>query len=118
VTESEYERGVSAGEVLARLAGHDRHLASINGSLVKVAENGIDQNKAINTLALAVQRLADEFAASQRTLVITAQALEDARKARRDQSAQTWSPVAKVFTTLGALAVIVQIILGILAATK
>jgi hypothetical protein len=110
--DGEYERGVTAGEVAARLAGHDKHFASINGSLVKVAENGIDQTRAINALTMAVQRLTDEFAASQRTLITTAAALKDAEAARRDKMAQTWSPVQKTTTIVLAMVAIAGLVLA------
>lgn len=107
-----YDRGVAAGEIAARLAGHDRHFASINGSLVKVAENGIEQTKAINALTLAVQRLADQADANAKTVITTAAALKDAEAARRDKTAQTWSPVQKTVTIVLAVVAVVGLILA------
>jgi hypothetical protein len=94
------------------------NFASINGSLVKVAENGVEQTKAINALTMAVQRLTDEFTASQKTLVATAAALKDAEAARRDKAAQVWSPVQKVIAVIGGVAALAAIVLAIVAARK
>jgi len=109
----EYERGHLAGEIAARLAGHDRHFASINGSLVKVAENGIEQTKALNALRLAVQRLADQADANQRTVITTAAALKDAEEARRTSSESSWSPWQKALAVLLAAVAVADLILAI-----
>lgn len=48
-----YDRGMVAGKVDARLADHDNHFASINGTLAEI-------NNALNTLNLSVQRVGDK----------------------------------------------------------
>ena len=98
-----YDRGVTAGEISARLSGHDEHLAAINGSLERVADE-------LHGLKLAVQRLADQAVARDATVVTTAKALKDAEDARRNTAEQRWSPVAKVFAALGALAAIAAVV--------
>jgi hypothetical protein len=97
-----YDRGVIAGEVAARLAGHDEHFAAINGALTRVAEE-------LHGLRLAVQRLGDQAAARDATAATTAAALKDADDARRDAAERRWSPVAKVFAVLGALAAVAAV---------
>lgn len=100
---SDYERGVAAGGIEARLADHDRHFALINGSLVKVAENGIEHVRAINSLVLQVQRLADQADASARTAVATAKALKDADESRRAVSERAWTPWQRLIAVVGGL---------------
>ena len=89
-----YDRGTVAGKIDARLAGHDQHFATINGSLEKVASE-------LHELKLAVQRLGDQAVSRDATVVTTAAALKDAEDARRSKSEQTWSPFAKTITVLG-----------------
>lgn len=98
-----YDRGVVAGEIAARLAGHDKHFASINGSLAKIAEE-------MHGLRLAVQRLGDQAEANAATVLTTAKALKEAEEARRDKSDQSWSPWQKLFAGLGALAALAGIV--------
>jgi len=92
-----YERGHLAGEIAARLAGHDRHFAAINGSLERIAAT-------LTAQTLAIQQLADQAKADAVTRVATATALKDAEDARRDKGEQTWSPYSKVFAAIAALA--------------
>ena len=87
---SQYERGVAAGEIAARLRGHDEHLAAINGSMADVARQ-------LKALVLEVQWLADAAEADRRTVVTTAKALKDASDAG-------WSPWARAGAMLAALA--------------
>jgi hypothetical protein len=80
-----YDRGVLAGEINARLAGHDKHFAAINGSLTKV---GLE----LEGQRLLLQRLADQADAAARTAITTAAALKDADEARRNSAEQKWTP--------------------------
>lgn len=98
-----YDRGVAAGEIAARLAGHDKHFAAINGHLA-------DMSESLHGLRLAVQRLGDQAEANQSTVLTTATALKDAEEARRDKSEQTWSPWQKLFAGLGAAAALTAVI--------
>lgn len=98
-----YDRGTVAGEISARLAGHDRHFASINGSLEKLAHE-------MHQLALAVQRLGDQAEASAATVVTTAAALANAEKARREQGDRAWSPWQKLIAAVGGLAAVVVVV--------
>lgn len=102
---AEYERGVVAGEIAARLADHDQHLAKINGSMNDVA-------RALHALTLAVQRLGDQADASAKTVIATAAALEKADAARRAQSETSWSPLTRIGV---AVSIIVALIGAYLA---
>jgi hypothetical protein len=101
-TDDAYDRGHMAGEINARLAGHDRHFQTINGSLADVA-------KEMHGLTLAVQRLGDQAVARDATVVTTAKALKDAEDARRAQSDQSWSPFARLLAVLGGLAALAAV---------
>jgi hypothetical protein len=92
-----YDRGHAAGEIAARLAGHDKHFAAINGSLADLATE-------MHSLTLAVQRLGDQSVARDATTLATAAALREAEEARRSKSDTSWSPWAKVFATIAAVA--------------
>jgi hypothetical protein len=91
-----YDRGTVAGKIDARLAGHDKHFESINGSLEKVAAE-------LNGLKLAVQRLGDQAVSRDATVVTTAAALKDAEDARRSKTESAWTPVAKAIA-IGSVA--------------
>jgi hypothetical protein len=95
----EYDRGHLAGEIAARLAGHDKHFAAINGSLADIASR-------LHELTLAVQRLGDQAVSRDATVVTTAAALKDAEEARRAKSETSWSPLARASTILGVLVAI------------
>jgi ABC-type transporter Mla subunit MlaD len=101
-----FERGAKAGEIQARLAGHDTHFASINGSLGQIVGE-------LRSLNLAVQHLSDQASANAATVITTAAALKDAEDARRDQSVQTWTPWARTLALLGGLVAIMAIIADI-----
>lgn len=102
---ADYDRGHLAGGIDARLAGHDKHFAAINGSLADLA-------KEMHTLTLAVQRLADSADADRRTVVTTAAALKDAEDVRRTATTTSWAPWAKLATAIGAIAAAVGVYLS------
>jgi outer membrane receptor for monomeric catechols len=85
---SAYDRGVAAGEIAARLAGHDQHFGAINGSLGRMADE-------MHEMRLALQRLGDSAAADRATVVTTAVALKDAEEARRDATDTRWAPLQR-----------------------
>jgi hypothetical protein len=93
---SEYERGVAAGQVLSRLDSHDQHLSKINGSMDRVADELNKLNKLNVELLLAVQRLGDAANSDRATVITTATALEKAEAARRDKSVSRWTPVERL----------------------
>ena len=106
--ESAFERGKRAGEIDARLDGHDKHLAKINGSMDRFAIE-------MKNLTLAVQRLGDEAisrnasvdardAARDATVVATAAALEKEAASRRDKATSKWTPLERLGGAIGALA--------------
>lgn len=86
--DTEYERGVVAGAIETRLAGHDRHFAAINGHLADVAET-------LNRVELTLQRLADQATGRDATTRATATAVRDASDARRAESERRWTPVQR-----------------------
>jgi hypothetical protein len=95
-----YDRGHTAGEISARLAGHDKHFATINGSLIDLAA----EMKAVN---LQLQRMADAMQADRERALATATALREADEARRATGERHWTPLTRVavlVTTLAALA--------------
>jgi len=107
-----YDRGVIAGEVATRLAGHDKHFSSINGSLDRIAGT-LDQFLARqNIMILEVQRLSDKATASAATVIATASALKDADEARRAQSVTAWSPWQKVLAAIAGIGVVFGMIVG------
>ncbi len=103
-----YDRGVAAGEIAARLAGHDKHFAAINGSLADVARE-------MHALTLAVQRLGDQAVSRDATVVTTAAALKDAEDARRSKSETSWSPFARGIAVVATLATVAGLFLTYLA---
>lgn len=103
-----YARGAEAGEIRERLASHDRHFASINGSLAKVATE-------MHDMTLAVQRLGDQAEAGNRSAAATAQAVRDAQAARLARSAEVWSPWQKTFAVLAAVATAVALFIALRA---
>jgi hypothetical protein len=96
-----YDRGELAGQIAARLAGHDRHFEVINGSLAKVADG-------LHELTMAVQRLGDQAVSRDATVVTTAAALKDADAARRDKSDRSWSPLARLSAAAGVAAALLS----------
>ena len=113
-----YNRGVDAGVIDTRLAGHDRHFQMINGSLERMNEH-------LQSIDLSLQRLADQAAASNATAIATAKALADAdemrdraERARRDVSERRWTPVARFTVLLGALVGLAGVVVAIYATQK
>jgi hypothetical protein len=94
-SDSEYDRGHLAGVIAERLASHDRHFATINGSLADVAVQ-------LGKVALGMQRLADQADARDATAIALAAALKE--KAETDRS--RWTPVQVVlYAVLGVVGV-------------
>lgn len=100
-----YDRGVLAGEVATRLAGHDKHFEAINGSLAEMVRE-------LHGLGMAMQKMADQNAAAAVTVVATASALKDAEEARRNLSTQSWTPVQRFLAVLGTVSTAVATALG------
>lgn len=126
--ESAYDRGHEAGGIEARLGGHDRHFAAINGQLGDIDGRLTDMANLIGGLEKAVQRLADQAVARDATVITTAaalkdtvnttaNALKDAEAARRDKSEQSWSPVAKLLAVLGSVVAVVAVSVSLYIAT-
>jgi hypothetical protein len=102
-----FDRGHAAGAIAERLASHDRHFSAINGSLDRLANE-------MHTLTLAVQRLGDQAVSRDATVVTTAAALKDAEEARRQSSEHSWSPWARAFAAVAALATAVGLVLALM----
>ena len=103
----DYERG----RVDQTLSEHATHLARINGSIDRFADE-------VHELTLGIQRLADAADADRSTVKVTAQALEKAEQARWDKSEQGWTPFQRGLAIIGGLAAIIGAIYLILTATS
>ena len=108
---SAYDKGVTAGEIGARLAGHDKHFAEINGSVKDLKDE-------MHQLVLGVQRLGDAADADRATVKTTAAALKDAEEARRDSTDQRWSPKARLIATVVAFAAAIEAVILIYNSLK
>lgn len=103
---SDYQRGMEAGEVAgkidARLAGHDKHFATINGSLEKWAVE-------MHSLNLQVQRLADQASARDAIGAAAERAAREIDETRRKYADGRWWSWQRVFAysvAAGAVAAI------------
>jgi hypothetical protein len=103
-----YFRGKTEGRIEARLDGHDKQLAAINGSVTRTAE-------ALSELASQVQRLGDQAIAREATVITTAKALKDAQDAQRDKTEQTWLTPLRLITIMASLATVAGTAIGLLA---
>jgi len=88
-----FERGQRSGKTDARLDGAEDRLHKINGSISELIAE-------VRIVATNVQRLADRFEASEKTVIATAEALEKADVARRAKVDQGWSPLARWATAI------------------
>jgi hypothetical protein len=102
--QTEYERGLAAGQVLSRLDSHDDHLNKINGSMERVA----DELKSLN---LNVQHMADAAEADRARAVVVAEALEKADRTREKTAARHWTPIERMI----AIGTVVVPLLALLA---
>jgi uncharacterized alpha-E superfamily protein len=102
----EYRRGM----VDQTLSEHAQHLAKINGSIDRFADE-------VGQLTLAIQRLADAADADRSTVKVTAEALEKAEQARRDKSEQGWTPLQRGLAVIGGLAAVIGAVIAVLALT-
>lgn len=108
-----FARGTAAGKVEARLDGHDRQLAAINGSVARTADALTELSIHVSDLKLEVQRLRDQNVARDATVLTTAAALKDAEEARRNRSEQAWSTPLKLTAILAGLATVVGTVVGL-----
>lgn len=97
-----FARGSVAGEINARLAGHDEHFKAINGSIERLATS-------MEGVRLELQRNNDAQLARDATVVTTAAALEAARKTRQEQSEHVWAVPARIYAFLGAIGIVIAI---------
>jgi hypothetical protein len=115
---SDYDQGVTAGRIDARLADHDKHLAKINGSMDRVADRLTDLVQGNRDLLLLVQRLGDAADADRATAISLATALEKADTARRDKSTTTWTPLSRLIAVVVAVAVVAGVVIAFAALHK
>lgn len=111
---SDYDRGVTAGGIEARLANHDRHFEVINGSIVDGKNATLGLRDEIHELRLAIQQLADQAKASAEAAIKTAFALKEADEARRNSADQRWSPWQKMLAILAGISVVVGAVVAVL----
>jgi len=90
-----YNRGV----VDTRLDNHDAQIAATNALLARTIS--IEQS-----LTSTVQTLTEARVTDAATRVATAQAVKEAKDLTESQAHEGWSPVAKLATAVGILAVI------------
>lgn len=102
---SDYDQGVIAGRIEARLAQHDKHFADLNGSIRELAGE-------VHNVVLAVQRLGDAAEADRATVIARAAALKEAEDTRRAQSETRWTPMARLITVIVAVAVVAGVIIA------
>ena len=107
---SEYDRGVTAGQVAARLDSHEKHLAKINGSMEGVRIELATMSHTSQEVLLAIQRLQDSANSDRATVITTATALEKAEQARRDKSTSGWTPFQRVIAVVTVLAAVAGVI--------
>lgn len=106
--EDAFARGQESGKIIARLDGHDRLLAAINGSQARTAE-------AVAELSRQVQRLGDQAIAREATVITTAKALKDAQDAQRDKTEQSWLTPLRLTALLASVATVAGTIVGLIA---
>lgn len=98
-----YKRGRAEGEIAVRLDGHDRHFASINGSLEEIS-------KAMQATTLALQGINNQMEAREVIATATTAALKAAEDNRVRQAEQRWAPVTKVFAVVAAASTMVSLV--------
>lgn len=103
----EYERG----RVDATLTEHASHLAKINGSIERFADE-------VRELTLGIQRLADAADADRTTALATAAALKAAEEARRMKSEEGWTPFQRGLAVLAVLLTAAGVVYAIISAAR
>lgn len=98
----EFLRGKEAGEVLTRLADHDRHFGAINGSIDKLGDE-------VHALIVTLQRFSDAADARDAVTIATAKALAESELARRGVAERKWSKYQKIFAVFAALATVITV---------
>jgi len=114
VPEESYIRGREAGAVDTRLEQHEERLHTLNGHLADVGEE-------LRKVGLTLQSISDKIDAAAAKALATAEALADASTARRESDREAkekeegkWSPLQKVFGTIGAIAALMAALAAIL----
>ena len=83
----EFDRGVAAGTIAARLDQHDKHFEAINGSIADVA-------KELHGINLTIQRQGDQAQSRDEAAMIVARALKEASEKR-------WMPLSRLGALIG-----------------
>jgi len=94
-----YDRGLLDGKIVTRLDHHDDRLAASDRLLARTID-------ITATLTSTVQTLTEARVTDAATRLATAQAVKEAKDLTESQSHEGWSPVAKLATAVGILAVI------------
>lgn len=103
-----YDRGVLAGEVAARLAGHDKHFSAINGSLEKISHTLEQFLTKQNLMIVELQRLSDSTSG-----------LKEAEHAKqKTQIALAASPWLTALVLIAIVGVLVGVISGMVALVR
>lgn len=111
-SETPYERGHRQGSIDALLTEHGLHLSSINGSMDKTADKIGDLVQALNEVAGTQRAIIDRLDAAEATRIATAAALKEQEEARRDKSADAWTPLQRTIAVIGVIGVIGALVVG------
>lgn len=101
-SEEAYRRGLAAGEVTAKLAQHEAHLATINGSIEGLRHE-------MGSLTGEVHSLRDELAGREANAEAAASALRNADDARRSEAEMSWGRFQRVFAIIATVAALITI---------
>src|SRR5260370_11047384 len=107
---SEFDRGVAAGEIAARLASQDRILAGQDRTLAAQNRSLADISTTVHDLAMKLQRLAHASAADPETVECTAAALKAAGGARREARETRGAPLTRLSPVAGTVLAVIGVI--------
>ena len=102
-----YERGVEDGKIAIRLDHHDDQIAATQVLLARTVE--ISQ-----TMASTVQTLTEARVTDAATRIATAEAVKDAKIQQEAQAQSSWSPAAKLLTTIVTVVAVVSVVWAVL----
>jgi len=105
--QDEYNRGVDAGKIDARLAGHDQHFAKINGSIEKMANE-------MHNLVLAVQQLKDGNTNTANALDRYDRTLGAIDQLSLERLKQPWGSQTKLVAIISAVGIIMVVLISVI----
>jgi len=100
-----YDRGVVAGGVEQRLAGHDKHFAAINGSLDRISGTLKEFLVKQNEMMLEIQRLTQDIVSMRETEIAKL----------NTQVAIPWSPWLQLLVVVAGIGIVIGMVAGIIA---